>query len=201
MTNDTPYDEEAVLQRIADGDEHAFARFYHHYYQILRPFIWKHSPSNEDAEEIIQQTFLRTWLHREQILQIENIRAWLFRVAAREYLTLVRNRLTRRLQWTSLEILPDHPAHAQASNELLTLKEINELVEKAVERLSTRRKLVFQLRREELLSIDEIAARLKLSPKTVKNTLSSAHSHIREYLSTAGYFISSLIFLILFPFK
>jgi len=201
LTNCIPYDEKTLLQQIAEGDEQAFGRFYHHYYEILRPFIWKHSPSNEDAEEVIQQTFLRAWLYRERMLNIENVKAWLFRVAAREYLALVRNRLTRRLQWTSLETLPGHPPHFRESNEPMSLKEINELVDKAVETLSTRRRLVFQLRRRELLSINEIASRLELSPKTVKNTLGAAVSQIREYLTAAGYFIGMLIFLALASFK
>lgn len=200
MANDIPYNEEALLRQIAEGDERAFARLYHHYYQLLRPFIWKHSPSHEDAEEVIQQTFLRAWLYREQIPGIENMKAWLFRVATREYLTLVRNRLTRRVQWTSLEVLPEHPSHLKESNEPMSLKEINELVDKAVETLSTQRKLIFQLRRRELLSIDEIALRLKLSPKTVKNTLGAAVSQIREYLTASGYAVSLLPFCSLFLF-
>ncbi len=201
LTNDTLYDEKTLLQRIAKGDEQAFARLYHHYYQILRPFIWKHSPTPEDAEEVIQQTFLRAWLYREQITGIENMKAWLFRVATREYLTLVRNRLTRRLQWTSLELLPEHPSQARESNEPLSFKEINELVDKAVETLSTRRKLIFQLRRRELLSVDEIASQLQLSPKTVKNTLGAAVSQVRAYLTASGYAISVLLTIALFPFQ
>lgn len=129
------------------------------------------------------------------------MRAWLFKVAAREYLTLVRNRLTRRLQWTSLEVLPDHPSHLKESNEPLSLKEINELVDQAVETLSTRRKLIFQLKRREFLSIDEIASRLELSPKTVKNTLGAATIQIREYLIASGYAISIILLVALPPFK
>ncbi len=199
MADNRAYDEKAVLQQIAEGDEQAFARFYHHYYEILRPFIWKHSPSREDAEEIMQQTFVRTWLHRDELVTIENVKAWLFKVAAREYLTLTRNRLTRRLTWTSLETADvSSSVQWQEMTEPMSLQEVNELVNKAVGELSGQRKLIFQLRRRDLLTISEIADQLQLSPKTVKNTLTAAQLQVRKYLTGAGYCINLVALLSLY---
>jgi RNA polymerase sigma-70 factor (family 1) len=188
-----------LLEQLAAGDEQAFAAFYHLYYKQLRPFIWKHSPSHEDAEEIMQQTFLRAWLHRDKLPEMENVRAWLFKVAAREYLTHVRNHVTRRLQATSLDREERGIAQpGQPNVENLSLKEINRLIAESVEKLSPQRRIVFQLSRKDQLSTKEIAQQLKLSEKTVKNTLTAALSEVRQNLAAAGYRLSTLYLLFKF---
>nr|WP_295870534.1 sigma-70 family RNA polymerase sigma factor [uncultured Chitinophaga sp.] len=191
MPDQVQYNEAAVLSRIAEGDERAFATFYHHYYQLIYPFIAKHLPSREDAEEVVQQTFLRAWLHRDKLAEIAYVKAWIFKVATREYMNYLRNRITGKPRLVQLEGSGD-PVDNHAST---GIKEISHLVEQAMESLSPQRRQVFYLSRHEHLSIDEIAARMGISPKTVKNTLTAALAQVREYLAAAGYAISILLLL------
>ncbi|NLR82469.1 RNA polymerase sigma factor [Chitinophaga eiseniae] len=191
LSNPIQYSESALLSRIAEGDERAFATFYHHYYQLIFPFILKHLPTREDAEEVVQQTFLRAWLHRDKLADMAFVKAWLFKVATREYMNHVRNRLSGKLALVQLEERGE-PAD---NNTVLDIKEINHLISRAMDTLSPQRRQVFYLSRREHLSIDEIAARMGISPKTVKNTLTAALVQVREYLAAAGYAISILLLL------
>lgn len=180
-----------MLSRIAEGDERAFATFYHHYYQLLYPFILKHLPSHEDAEEVIQQTFLRAWLHRDKLAELEYPKAWMFKVATREYMNHIRNRLAGKPRLVQLEGNADPVEHQNIFN----IKEISHLVIQAMDSLSAQRRQVFYLSRHEHLSINEISARIGISPKTVKNTLTAALVQIREYLAASGYAVGILLLL------
>lgn len=181
--------------RIAEGDETAFSRFYEHYYAIIFPFVTRNAPSPEACKDIIQMTFLRVWLNRHKLEEIEHIKAWMIRIASREYLTYVRDHLSKQLQ--SRELVEDQLAALSAYNTAhhYTLKEIRSLVAEAVEKLSPQRKMVFQLSRNENLSIREIADRLQLAPKTVKNTLTAALAEVRTHLQTNGYDLALIGYL------
>lgn len=193
MSNFVQYEEKELLSQIADGDERAFAIFYHHYYEIIYPFILKHTPSREDAEEVIQQTFLRAWLYRDKLSDVIYMKSWLFKVAAREYRKHVRDSLSRRVKIARLEDCQGHLPASQSTQ--LNVKEIGLLVEGAIEKLSPQRRQVFYLSRKEHLSIEEIATRMGISIKTVKNTLTAALAQIREHLAAAGYAISIVMLL------
>src|SRR5258706_4910255 len=86
-------EEEELKRRIAEGDEGAFARLFHQYYNLLRPFVWKFTRRETDAEEILQETFIRVWLNRDKITGIENLRGWIFTIASRICLTHIRKTL------------------------------------------------------------------------------------------------------------
>lgn len=139
---------------------------------------------------------MRAWLHRDKLPELENLRAWLFKVAAREYLTHVRNNVARRVQATSLEKEGDGAGLLSPQYDAFSVKEINRLIAEAVDKLSPQRKIVFQLSRRENLSVKEIAGQMSLSGKTVKNTLTAALAEIREHLAAAGYRLSVLYFLL-----
>jgi len=183
------YKEKELLLRVAEGDERAFTLFYEHYYNILRPFIVRNASTSQSADEILQMTFFRVWLNRHKLAEIENIRAWMIKIASREYLNYLRDALSRQLENGNYEeaeeSIPQHRSYKIEYN--YAVKEIRALVAAAVENLSPQRKQVFQLSRNENLSIQDIACRLQLAPKTIKNTLTAALNEIRDYLHAQGY--------------
>lgn len=138
---------------------------------------------------------MRAWLHRDKLPELENVRAWLFKIAAREYLTHVRNNLTRSVQTTPLEKDGNATALPSQYHDGLSLKEMARLIAEAAESLSPQRKTVFRLSRQEHLTVKEVAAQLHLSEKTVKNTLTAALSEIRNHLAAFGYRLPLLYIL------
>jgi len=189
------YKEKELLLRIAKGDERAFTLFYEHYYNVLRPFIVRNVSTAQSADEILQLTFLRVWLNRHKLEEIENIRAWMIKIASREYLSYIRDTLSRQLESDSFEETADNISlHLTNKVEYsYAVKEIRGLVAAAAENLSPQRKQVFHLSRNENLSIQEIACKLELAPKTIKNTLTAALNEIRCFLRAQGYDLTILI--------
>lgn len=182
-----------LILDASEGDESAFAHIFYEYSPALLSFAKKLSYSPIEAEEIIQNVFLRVWLHRDKLPGIENLKSWLYKFVVNEGLTYIKKRVARdraTLQFQNTVISADNDIE-----KIVDLNELKRIVAEAVESLSEQRKKVFNLSRGEGLSIDEISEQLNLSPSTVKNTLVAALKVIRNYLSTYGY--SSYVFIVL----
>ena len=184
MTHYQSYDEKALLSRVSEGDEKAFTELFDLYLGKLKPFVERLTPSPADAREIIQETFIKLWLNRDKLSQVSNISGYIFRIAANQYHMAVRKSL---LQDKTLHGYTTTIPHAGNSTErTVRLNELQRLIEEAIQQLPMKRQQIFRLSRQEGMTIAEIARALGLSPKTVKNTLFTALSNIREYLVAAG---------------
>lgn len=185
-------DEKLLFSLVATGDEKAFEALFHLFLSRLHPFIIKYTKSEQAAQEIIQETFIRVWLNRDKLGEIENPGGWLFKVASNECYTYLRKRVLINKFSNPLTVEPDP---ANATHEQLDVKELNRLVGEAVDQLPAQRKKIYQMSRDEGKSIPEIAAALQLSSSTVKNALVISLKFIREYLAKSGITLSTLMLL------
>ena len=74
--------EKILLQRIAEGDEIAFGQLYRLYVPRLASFLQGLTHSSEITNDLVQETFLQVWLHRDKLPAVEQPKAWIFRIAA-----------------------------------------------------------------------------------------------------------------------
>jgi RNA polymerase sigma-70 factor (family 1) len=186
--------EKELFVQIAKGDEAAFAVLFNLYLPKLYPFIIKFTRSEQAAREVVQETFLRVWLNRDKLDEIENPGGWLFKVASNECYTYARKMVLHKKFSYPLSSDPDT---ANTTEVLLDLKELNRLICEAVDQLPPQRKKIYQMSRNEGKTIPEIAAALSISPNTVKNALVTSLKYIREYLIKSGISLSTLLFLFL----
>jgi RNA polymerase sigma factor (sigma-70 family) len=193
------YSEKELLLRISEGDEFAFKLLHRSYYDELKPLVWRYADTGIDPKEILQETFLKVWLSREKLPEIDNFRAWIFKIASREYLLALRRQLnySRRLDaWSAIGADDAPVTPLQATH----LEEINKFIGKVISQLSPQRRAIYEMSRRQGLKIDEIAEQLSLSRQTVKNVLQTVLKIIREQLTSAGYgpYITIFIFLKIF---
>lgn len=180
--------------RIASGDEIAFYDFYKIYRPQLRRFAIDFTHSEIDADDILQETFMRVWLNRDKITAVDNPRAWLFTVNARVCLVWLRRKLHHQKkieQLTPLDSLLETPFDSTNINQL------RELIQQAVEAMPEQRRRIFRMSRDEGRKPAEIAELLGLSGGTVRNVLMIALKDIRESLAKAGYRLDLFLFLCL----
>jgi len=176
------------LQGISDGDEKAFAILFNHYYPLIRPFVWKFTQSARDTEEILQETFIKIWLHRYKMTEIGHLRAWIFKIASRECLYILRKNLHYRQKMAALQQESGIVNLEETPAELVQVAEISRIVQKAVAQMPVQRKRIYQMSRDEGMKPGEIAEALSLSVSTVKNVLSTSLKYIRDRLVAAGHF-------------
>ncbi|MET3876310.1 sigma-70 family RNA polymerase sigma factor [Chitinophaga sp. OAE865] len=190
--HDSTYIDKSLFQRISEGDEAAFGILFNTSLITLEPFIRKMVKSPESAKEVIQATFLRVWLSRDKLTDIDHPRAWLYKVAANECYTYLKKEATEyRLRGT----VATAETETDTATRRLTLKELHAIIEEAVMSLSPQRRRIYQMSRNQGMKIPEIATELDLSPSSVKNALVFSLKAIREHLRRNGHAIP-LVYLI-----
>lgn len=190
--------ESDLIQSIADGDEKAFKSLYTLYYKKLYKFLLKVTHNQEDvASDILQESFLRVWLNRDRLMDIENFQAWIYKVVSTEALSLIRKELHIKIKADRLQLRIENGRSAAFVQESGEFSEIKSVVKDAVQRLTRQRQTIYVLSREEGLSPQEIAEKLNISINTVYNTLTTALKLIRQELVNAGYgeYLSILLLL------
>jgi len=184
-------------QLIADlkkGDTSAFEKIFRLYSDQLFRFARSYFHTNEDAEEIIQDVFLKLWKHKEGIYSCDSLKGYLFRIAYHSIKEtfIQKNREDKYKQQIALEYLKtEHPELEQADYKLV-MKAVDQLIEK----LPAQRRNIFILNKKEGLTISEIAVYLNIAEKTVKNHLSLAMAQLRHEARQKG--LAQLLFFFLF---
>lgn len=181
----TTFDIEA-LQR---GDRAEFARFVEtHSGQIYRLAL-KMLQNQQDAEDILQETFIKAYHALPQFESRSSLSTWLYRIATNEALMFLRRKHPQQIsveQPSNDEMLPDPLEIVDwcclPESELISA-EARANLEIAVENLPYSLRVVFLLRDIEGLSTRETAEVLDLSEGAVKTRLSRARLQLRELLS------------------
>ena len=126
--------------------------------------------------------FMKIWLGKDLIQQIENFDAFICRVAHNKSIDFLRSVAKdpefQDLLWCEMH----YSASVQADNSI-QVKEFENKLREAISLLSPQRKKVYQMSRDQDMSHDQIAVHLNLSKNTVNNHIVEAQHFIRTYLS------------------
>lgn len=175
-----PNEERYLLIKVSNGDQIAFRKIYDAYFDRLSSYVFKFNKSEEMTAEIVQDVFLKLWLSRNLLGNINSLQAYIFTAARNLSIDHLR-KLARETQL--VELLDEHLKIAQDDiDQQLGLAELRSIIDKAMEELSDQKKQIFKLSKLDGLSHDEIADLMQLSKSTVKNHLSETLKHLREHL-------------------
>ena len=181
-----------MLVQLAEGNEIAYAKLVHALYEKLFPFTASLIKSEAEVDDILQEVFLKIWLHRQSFATMENPTSWVFRVIANTASNHLRAQLRkeRRIQKMNVQtvVLED-------IEEKIDTKLRQSMVAEAVEQLPVKRKMVFLLSKKEGMSRKEIAEQLHVSENTVRNQLAEAIKFINNYLGKADPILPILLLL------
>lgn len=172
-----------LFLRIKQDDMPSFNLLFNKYWERLYLFVYRKLDSEDDAKDIIQNIFISIWLKRHQIVIQSTLESYLFSIARYELLSFISKSIkTKQKQELLLHtILPEF-------EELLTPQQahaMDQLVDTEVEKLPARMKQIFQMTREQNLTIREISHQLHLSEQNVRNQLNTAISKVKCGLSEA----------------
>ncbi|MBI2807824.1 MAG: RNA polymerase sigma factor [Planctomycetes bacterium] len=140
--------------------------------------------NREDARDAAQDAFIKCWNAREQLPQVINLRAWIFRVCfntAKDMQRSAWNRRAKPLQAEQYTMM----AKDAAPEKDLERKESIERLRRAILDLREEEKDVFLLRQNGELTYDEIAAMRGCPVSTVKTQMRSALEKLRKILNPA----------------
>lgn len=178
------------LDQLLAGDREAFGKLV----EITSPRIYglalRMMGNEQDAEDVLQETYLKAFKALPQFEQRSSVTTWLFRIAANEALMLLRK---RKKMGPMVDFEPENPEEDEPleivdwcclpENELLS-SETRLVLEGAATKLSVALKSVFLLRDVQGFSVRETAEILDLSEDVVKTRLVRARLKLRDEIST-----------------
>jgi len=184
-----------LLQAISQGDEQAFAYLYKRYYAKLNQFLNKISYSNSEISiDILQEVFLRVWVNRAKLVEIENFQAWIYKVVSVESLNHIRKEAHLQKKADRLVDLYNNNSLSKCEiPRLMEFDEIKRIISETIQKMPERRRRIYLMSREEGKSAKEISEILQISQNTVYNSLTTSLSQIRAVLSQYGYLVSLAI--------
>lgn len=179
------------LEALREGDRAEYAHLVEEYSPMIYRLGLKMLNNPQDAEDILQETFIKAYRHIGNFDGRSSISTWLYRIATNEALMLLRRKRPDAISFeapSSKETEPQEPLQivdwcCLPEQEYLTSEGRARLTE-AMERLPTSMRVVFLLRDIEGLSTRETAEVLDISEMAVKTRLSRARLRLREDLST-----------------
>lgn len=164
----------ALLHSIAvNDDEPSYRRLFDIFFPSLKKFAHCYLRSLELAEEAASDSMIVLWERRDRLMEIDNIHVWLFVITRNKCLNILKHQQARAT--LSLDSIPVEISFPGKDPEQICISsEMRKKMEKAVNQLPHRCKLIFKLVKEEGLSYKEVADILHVSVKTVDAQLVTA---------------------------
>ena len=138
----------------------------------------KYSDSMETAEEAVSEVFLKLWKRRNRIEIKSSFQSYLFTSVRNKCLDILRKET--KAQFESETILESTTSSHSNTLEVIQSNELQDQIERAIERLPKDRRRIFLMSRNEGLKYKEIADRLGISIKTVETQMGRSLKYLRE---------------------
>ena len=182
----------AVVARVKDGDHDAFRHLVERHSRSVFRLAYRLTGHEQDAEDVVQETFLRAFREIRRFEARSSFATWLYRITVNCSHDLLRRRPrtgTRpSLDDPDLRVadeLADASAAADPLREL-TSRRIDERVRAAMAGLSGQEQSAFVMRHYEGLSIEEIGGVLNLKASAAKHSIFRAVQKMRRSLEPLG---------------
>ncbi len=168
-----------IIERFAAGDENAAFRmlissYQRPLYQLTRRMLGNH----EDADDALQNTFIKAWKALPEFREESKLFSWLYRIASNESLNLIEKRDRQRIQPLDEMIELSAPEQRGPSPE-----EIQERLHHAMDTLPAKQKLVFTLKYFQELKYEEISTITGTSVGALKSSYHISVKKIESFLS------------------
>lgn len=175
------YEDLQLLGLISEGDKEAFTTLFGRYRNKVFHIAKSLTDSSLTAEDILQEVFLRIWLRRKDLATITNFSAYLAIMTRHVLMNALRSQERSRKR----ELVYGERVTDLSGDELVNRlqdKEYNNLLNTILEKLPPQQMAVLRMIKLQGYTRDEAAARLGISPETVKKHLERALKSVRTFL-------------------
>jgi RNA polymerase sigma-70 factor (ECF subfamily) len=173
----------------------AFDAIYEKYCKRLYAFVIRYVKQEEDAEEIVQEVFIKIWENRKKINIYASFESYLFTITYNSAISLLRKKVHEKKYLEYLYSVQTEETSVELTDEIY-FNELNNKMQSLLNELTPRQKEIFLLSREEGLTHEEIAKKLGISVNTVKNHIVSVLSFLKSNIDNR--LIVNALFICLF---
>jgi len=191
LVNSLPPESELV-KSLSNGDIKAFNDLFQIYGNRIFRFALGYLKSVPDAEELVQDVFLKIWDKKFELKENLSFKAYIFTIA----FNIIRKHFIKKaltIKYFEQQVIEEFDL---STTQNIDFRSTKKTIDHFVDQLPPRRKEVFIKSRIDGCTIKEIAEELGTSPKTVENQLSEALKFIREHLKKED--LAGILFFMLF---
>ncbi len=182
-----------LIQRCREKDLSALGELFHRYQEKIYNLAYRIMGSREDAEDLVQDVFVKVYESAEQYQEKASFSTWLYRVAVNLSIDRLRKKKRERLDplenpdtEEDVSLIDALPADDPSPEELAIAREKKERIQSVLEEVDSRYRTIIILRDLEALSYSEIAAILGCSIGTVRSRLHRGRRLLKEKFKKLG---------------
>lgn len=180
----------SAVERARAGDSDAFRLLVEQHSRSIFRLAFRMTGNEQDAEDVVQETFLRAFKQLDRYEARSSFSTWLFRIASNYSLDLIRMRKRhedKRERGTDEErdILQSIPMDTPGPERIAYGSEVRDRVNAALNELSAQERTAFVLRHFEGMSIEEIGSALGTGSNATKHSIFRAVQKLRKSLEPA----------------
>ncbi len=190
VTSQAGTDESVLLAQSREGDTRAFAELVRRYEGKIFRLAQHITQNREDAEDVLQETFMKAYEHLDQFKGDSKFYTWIVRIAVNQALMKLRRRKTdksvsldEQIDTGEDTIVREIAAWDEDPEQQFSREELGSILDRAIQSLDPPYRSVFVLRDIDELSTEETAEALGLSVPAVKSRLLRARLQLREKLT------------------
>ncbi len=172
----------AFIARVRTGDADAFRALVERHGRTLFRLAHRMTGNEQDAEDVVQETFLRAYRQIAGFDERSSFGTWLYRIAANCSLDSIRARKRRSVADGDEEIVATLPSGSPGPEREALSTELRGRVNQAMQELSAAERTAFVLRHFEGMSIEEVSRVLECQPGAAKHSVFRAVQKLRRAL-------------------
>ncbi|MGV8137267.1 MAG: RNA polymerase sigma factor [Mangrovibacterium sp.] len=184
-----------LLLLLKEGNMVAFDAIYGRYCRRLYEFVIRYVKTEADAEEIVQEVFIKIWEHRDRIDVYSSFESFVFTISYNSAISLLRKKVHENKYFEYLKSLQNVDQVYELTDEIY-FRELTSRMQLLLKELTPRQREIFQLSREEGLTHNEIAKRLGISVNTVKNHMVTVLGFLKSNIDNGS--VVNVLFAYLF---
>lgn len=169
-----------LVDLIRQDDEKAFSVIYQRYSMPLYVHANRFIRDREETKDILQKVFVKIWSIRNRLPTDVKLSAYLYQIVKNELINHISHSKVVDKYLESMSFYAS--TYVADTDYVIREKQLQEIIEREIQNLPEKMREVFQLSRKQYLSHREIAEKLGISEKTVKNQLSNALHLLRQKL-------------------
>lgn len=173
--------EKHLVERLRNKDKGAFEHIFNEYYGLLKSYAMRFMEEQADADEVVQEVYVKFWEKCERLAPDSSIKSYLYRSVHNTCLNYIKHEKVKDSykQYVIGFMEEAYDAHAEEKN----TDGIQLRIYEAIDNLPPRCSEIFKLSRLEGLKYQEIADHLNISIKTVEVQMGKALKVLRDKLS------------------
>jgi RNA polymerase sigma-70 factor (ECF subfamily) len=185
--------EREVIEQIKEGSKETFRLLFDQFGPKIYAFALSYLKNESDAEELLQEVFLKLWEVRSTLDSSKNLKSFLFKICINLIYDSIRRKNIEQvyIDYTGR----NNPLSGDNTWHEVIYNDMYDQLQQLIAAMPEQRRLIFRLSKEEGLSNEEIAVRLNLSRRTVENQLYRAISFLKDKIDKSS--IPAVLFFFL----